>query len=116
MTTKHTAGPWGVVGDYIDAREPTGEVKKNDNNSNCTVFGPDAKANAAFIVLAVNSHDSLVDALRAAVERMEYVAEHIPVSNRHEGVSGAMHVLHMAGHLAQHAKAARAALEKARAG
>lgn len=56
-------------------------------------------------------NDALVAALEAAIERMESVADSIPVSNRAKGVSQATHVLHMAGHLAQHAKIARAALE-----
>jgi hypothetical protein len=61
----------------------------------------------------VNSHDALLEALKAAIERMEAVAEGIPVENRAEGVSQATHVRHMAGHLAQHAKIARAAIRKA---
>lgn len=55
----------------------------------------------------------LLKAFRAAVERMEAVAERIPVHNRAKGISQATHVAHMAGHLAQHAKIARAAIAKA---
>lgn len=53
-------------------------------------------------------------ALEAAIERMESVADRIPVVNRANGVSQATHVMHMAGHLAQHAKIARAALKGAK--
>ncbi|GAG08834.1 unnamed protein product, partial [marine sediment metagenome] len=56
---------------------------------------------------------ALAEALEKAVERMEAVAEGIPVHNRAKGVSQAAHVAHMAGHLAQHAKKARAALAAA---
>ena len=44
---------------------------------------------------------------------MEAVAEGILIEKRHKGVSPETHVSHMASHLAQHAKIARAALEKA---
>ena len=57
--------------------------------------------------------DALVAALKAAIEDMELVADSLPVEKRHEGVSQATHVNHIAGHLAQHAKIARAALEAA---
>lgn len=55
----------------------------------------------------------LLKAFKAAVERMEAVADRIPVQNRHKGVSQRAHVQHMAGHLEQHAKIARAAIAKA---
>lgn len=67
----------------------------------------------------VNQHTRLLadreklrKALEAAVDRMEAVSRGIPVENRAEGVSQATHVRHMAGHLAQHAKIARAALKE----
>ncbi len=56
----------------------------------------------------------LLAALEAATERMEAVAAGIPVHKRHKGVSPATHVAHMAGHLEQHAKIARAAIRKAK--
>ena len=56
----------------------------------------------------------LVRILEAALERMEAVSERIGVENRSEGVSQRAHVCHMAAHLAQHAKIARADLAKAR--
>jgi hypothetical protein len=65
---------------------------------------------AAHICAACNSHAALLAAFKAAAERMEAVAEKIPVENRHESISQARHVRHMAGHLAQHAKIARAAI------
>lgn len=58
----------------------------------------------------LRERDDLRAALEAAVERMEAVAEGIPVHKRHKGVSPATHVAHMAGHLAEHAKIARKAL------
>jgi hypothetical protein len=60
-------------------------------------------------------HDNapdLYECLRHCVERMETVAERIPVHNRAKGVSQRTHVAHMAGHLAQHAKKARALLQR----
>ena len=51
-------------------------------------------------------------ALAALVERAEAVASGIPVHNRHEGVSQATHVAHMASHLAQHVKPAREVLAR----
>lgn len=73
----------------------------------------DWEAKRDFLVRAVNSHSLLVDALKAAVNRMEAVASGIPVENRSPKVSQRAHVAHMAGHLAQHAKIARAALKAA---
>ncbi len=58
-------------------------------------------------------YDDLLKALKAATELMEAVATGIPVENRHKGISQAKHVRHMAGHLAEHAKLARAAIAKA---
>jgi hypothetical protein len=60
-----------------------------------------------------NEHAELLAALEAAVERMEAVAKSIPVCNRAKGVSQRAHVEHTAGHLAQHAKIARAFIAKA---
>lgn len=57
--------------------------------------------------------NDLLKALEAAIERMEAVSAGIPINKRHKGVSPQTHVLHMAGHLAQHAKIARKALAKA---
>ena len=55
----------------------------------------------------------LLVAFQAAVKRMEAVATGILVEKRHKGVSQRTHVAHMASHLAQHAKIARAAIAKA---
>ena len=73
---------------------------------------PRYEANARLIVSA----PELLAALEAATERMEAVAEGIPVQNRHKGVSQRAHVHHMAGHLAQHAKRARAVLSEVEGG
>jgi hypothetical protein len=58
-------------------------------------------------------YQALLTAFNAAVERMEDVATLIPVENRTKGISQATHVRHMAAHLEQHAKIARAAIAKA---
>lgn len=54
----------------------------------------------------------LLAALEAITERAEAVSEGIHVEKRSEGVSQARHVNHMANHLAQHAKIARAVITK----
>jgi hypothetical protein len=110
----HTPGPWRITGSG-----DKGEM----------VYGPDGRTVAVWPYEGFNPPDSLeamanarliasapalLAALEAAVERMEAVAEGIPVHNRHSGVSQATHVAHMAGHLAQHAKIARAAIAQAR--
>lgn len=64
----------------------------------------------------MKSNTEVLKAFAAAVECMERVAEHIPIEKRSRGVSPEMHVRHAAGHLFQHAKIARAALEKAQRG
>lgn len=58
-------------------------------------------------------HD-LLEALEAITERAEAVAEGIHVEKRNPGVSQAQHVRHMANHLAQHAKIARHAIDRAK--
>lgn len=72
-----------------------------------------AEANGTYLRHCANVLPELMGAMAAAIERMEAVAQGIPVHNRAVGVSQATHVAHMAGHLAQHAKIARAALSKA---
>ena len=52
-------------------------------------------------------------ALKAAVERMEAVSAALPVEKRAEGVSQRGHVQHLAGHLFQHSKIAKAEIAKA---
>lgn len=59
---------------------------------------------------ALRAVPGIVEAFNAAINRMEAVADGIPVHKRARGVSQATHVAHMASHLAQHAKIARAAL------
>ena len=61
----------------------------------------------------LEERDALLSALKAITERAEAVSEGIHVEKRSNGVSQARHVGHMAGHLAQHAKIARAAIAKA---
>lgn len=59
-------------------------------------------------------NEELLEALEAATERMEAVANKIPIDCRSKGVSPSRHVAHMAGHLMQHAIRARAAIAKAK--
>lgn len=59
---------------------------------------------------------ALLAALEAAAERMEHVSQSVLIDKRHRGVSPATHVRHMAAHLEQHAKRARAAADKAKGG
>jgi hypothetical protein len=126
-TAQHSPLPWKAIEGRIisDARyvatvddwsNPDCAEQYRDINA---ALKAESEANAAMIALAVNNHARLTEenarlrrALEAAVERMEAVSVGIPVENRHEGVSQATHVRHMAGHLAQHAKLARTALEQ----
>lgn len=73
----------------------------------------EAETEAKIYALEVKNAE-LLAALEAITERAEDVSEKIPVENRSEGVSQAAHVRHMASHLAQHAKIARAAIQKAK--
>lgn len=63
--TAHTPTPWRIEDDTIKAG-------KNDTHLfdiyECPGLGVAAEANAAFIVRAVNSHDTLVEALETLVE------------------------------------------------
>lgn len=54
----------------------------------------------------------LLEAMEAAVERMESVADGILIEKRSRRVRPDVHVRHMAGHLEQHAKIARDALNR----
>lgn len=60
----------GYIGRWDEERgdyEPTDEALiflNDDNEQTCHVEGPNAKAMAAFIVRACNSHDALVKALK----------------------------------------------------
>jgi hypothetical protein len=114
MPEKHTPGPWEahawgddefeVLGEKVvicDLKQEYGEKGRGMNKN----IEADAKLIAA--------SPQLLAALKAAVSRMEYVAENILIEKRHKGVSPATHVRHMASHLAQHAKIARAAIDKA---
>lgn len=64
----------GYIGRWDEERgdyEPTDEALiflNDDNEQTCHVEGPNAKAMAAFIVRAVNSHEALVKALEAVLE------------------------------------------------
>lgn len=45
----------------------------NMNNADMQTAGAEVEANAAFIVLCVNSHDKLVEALKGATDSLEYI-------------------------------------------
>ena len=142
--SKHTPGPWTVIpaGQTIQIRGPIDPhpllptarqfVANTGFNDGPNGSKPSERqiANARMIAEAGTvAHETgrtprqladelaeLLAALKAAVERMEAVAEGIIISKRHNGVSPETHVYHMAGHLAQHAKLARAAIAKAEGG
>lgn len=54
----------------------------------------------------------LLEALKAAIERMEAVAEIMPIEKRNRGVNPKTHAWHLSGHLAVHAKKARTVIDK----
>ena len=66
------------------------------------------------ILQLLEERAELLAALEAITERAEDVSSRICVENRSEGVSQAAHVRHMASHLEQHAKIARATITKAK--
>ena len=58
--TQHTAIPWGMAGDSIIAGDfCIGSINHKPTES-------ESNANAAFVILAVNAHADLVEALRHA--------------------------------------------------
>lgn len=71
----HTPTPWRVFtatnGLYIGVGEPNGEGIL-DAGFGVWREGPEAIANAAFIVKAVNAHDELVAALQALISNLPY--------------------------------------------
>ena len=100
------------------------QILKEEQAANDAFFAEmDAKileATRASLEMANNSvkflkaqNTELLEALKAITERAEAVSEGITVEKRNPGVSQATHVAHMASHLAQHAKHARAAIQKA---
>ena len=127
--TGHTAAPWTVS-------ETAGNlyVQAGPDTDIALVYLPYPKfgvcqtseeqaaeraANAALIAVAPETkaqRDELLAALKKAVERMEAISEHLPVEKRAVGVSQRGHVQHLAGHLFQHAKIARAAIARAEKG
>lgn len=73
--TAHTPLPW-VANDKHSGANPwrienDEGVYANGGWIIAECMGPDAKANAAFIVQAVNSHHRLVEALRSAIAALE---------------------------------------------
>lgn len=94
------------------------QILKDEQAANDTFFAEmDAKIASAHadveIATLKASRDELLEALKNITERAEAVSEGITVDKRNPGVSQATHVAHMASHLAQHAKKARAAIAKA---
>jgi hypothetical protein len=69
VSAKHTTLPWVVDGkfsDYVGHLHVT-SVPANVFVAEVIASDAEAEANAAFIVLAVNHHDELVEVLRAAL-------------------------------------------------
>ena len=102
---KHTAGAYRVADILLCHRARVG-----------TEYGIKDRDGLADMIDRETGLVNLLAAMEAAVERMECVAEHIPVENRPHGVSQATHVRHLAGHLAVHARFAREALAAAGGG
>ena len=87
MKKEHTPTPWIIDGEdslqgcpFIaihnshagnEAWRNICEVQPNTENGMSLVIGDEDRANAAFIVKAVNSHEALVEALRGLVEGIE---------------------------------------------
>jgi creatinine amidohydrolase/Fe(II)-dependent formamide hydrolase-like protein len=70
METKHTPTPWEIDGGtdqkgnlFIWRKQPIGTI---ENHAIAKIFGDkiEVKANAAFIVTAVNNHGALIEALK----------------------------------------------------
>lgn len=76
---KHTPTPWtvGMYGASADFRaiDIHAAVCKPDGAllATCGPFDEESKADAAFIVRAVNSHEALLDALKAVEENLAHV-------------------------------------------
>jgi len=67
MTTQHTPTPWTARGERIVADRPIGFGGYNEDDILSLARSPEVRrANAAFIVLACNAHEQLVEALRKA--------------------------------------------------
>ena len=74
----HTPGPWRVTHDgyissdngYVPMVTPFREDAHRDKHRNPT---PEAMANAEFVVLAVNSHPALLEALEGLLREMRYI-------------------------------------------
>ena len=66
MTTQHTTEPWNQFREDENGKEAFKIVPAWGRNGMyfvATCYGPDAEANAEFIVRACNSHDALLAAL-----------------------------------------------------
>jgi len=118
--TGHTPGPWNTDGRFILSGTNPGAPYIADclPGHEYRTEGS-TQANAALIAAAPETkaqRDELLAALKKAVERMEAISEHLPVEKRAVGVSQRGHVQHLAGHLFQHAKIARAAIARAEKG
>lgn len=77
-TQKHTQTPWMVNGYTIEEkREPSACIARvySDPEDDCGVSEIEGKANAAFIVRAVNSHEELVHTLRWVEDKVNRIGE-----------------------------------------
>lgn len=96
MTTAHTPTPWACT-DFagpFDHQLITGE-----HGSIARVHAPNAnegKANAAFIVQAVNAHEALVAALKAILSPFEH-GDKIELHNTDDQYHTAREALKLAG-------------------
>jgi hypothetical protein len=73
MSLQHTPTPWGVDGVYVERKGDERLVTLANCSHSPRIDIPTAKANAEFIVRAVNAHDDLLSALAAALEWIDAV-------------------------------------------
>jgi hypothetical protein len=83
MEAKHTPTPWLIEGGCVYATNLEGTNRfsliVHGGWQTAGVYRTDAdelQANAAFIALAVNSHDALVEALKECADRLELHMKH----------------------------------------
>ena len=89
---------------------PHGIDRKGNKSRISTAYGMKTRCGIAALIDGETRQFEVLAAFKSAVERMEAVADGILIARRNKGVSPKTHVTHMAGHLAQHAKIARAAI------
>ena len=80
--TTHTPTPWDVNGEFIDPPPPYWDENGESHHSIAQAFGPNYKANAEFIVRAVNAHDDLLAACKLFATRFPAAIAALPDDER----------------------------------